>query len=298
MARLVRTCGGCGVHHADSRPAESRVADVRVPGIDAALTFAVHATNDKHVSEHIATRGVWEPLETEVIGRFLGPDALFVDCGANLGWFSVIAAARGAHVVAFEPFPPNAALLRDNISRNSFSSKIEMHQRALGSAPGVARLDLSEDNQGDHRVAVGPTRRRSVDVEVVTLDATLAGRNPSVMKLDTQGSEVAILRGATIALAANPMIVLEFWPYGLSRCGANAEELLAIVGPLVDTTHACFEIVEFRGGLVPLSLDDIVAMTQHGGYTEASRGFTNLAFVPLALVDRVRDLVIAPLSFA
>jgi FkbM family methyltransferase len=286
------------VHRADSRAADQRLAEVRVAGVAKSLTFAVHATDDKHVSEHIATRGVWEPLETEVIGRFLGADALFVDCGANLGWFSIIAAARGASVVAFEPFPPNAALLRENISRNGFADKIEMHERALGASPGLARLDLSEDNQSDHRVAVGPTRRRSVDVEVVTLDTMLSGRMPTVMKLDTQGSEVAILRGATAALSASPTLVLEFWPYGLRRCGASADELLALIGPMIDTTHACFEIVEFRSGLVPLSLDDVVAMTQHGGYTEVSRGFTNLAFVPLALIDRVGDLVIAPLTFA
>jgi hypothetical protein len=72
------------VHHTDER-----LAAVSVPGIACELTFAVHAADDKHVSEHIATRGVWEPLETEVIGRFLEPGALFVDCGANLGWFSV-----------------------------------------------------------------------------------------------------------------------------------------------------------------------------------------------------------------
>jgi FkbM family methyltransferase len=297
MARPARTCGGCGVRRADSRPAEARIAEVRVPGVAKSLTFAVHATDDKHVSEHIVTRGVWEPLETEVIGRFLGADALFVDCGANLGWFSIIAAARGASVVAFEPFPPNVALLRDNISRNGFAEMIEMHERALGAAPGVARLDLSEDNQGDHRVAVGPTRRRSVEVEVVTLDTTLSDRVPTVMKLDTQGSEVAILRGATAALAASPMLVLEFWPYGLRRCGASADELLALVGPLIDTTHTCFEIVEFRNGLVPLSLADVVQMTRTGGYTEASRGFTNLAFLPVERTALVADLVIAPLSF-
>jgi FkbM family methyltransferase len=292
MARWARICGGCGV-----RRDKERVAVVTVPGIAQPLTFAVHSADDKHVSEHIATRGEWEPLETEVISRFLGPATLFVDCGANLGWFSVIAAARGARVVAFEPFPPNASLLRDNIARNGFDDQIEMHERALGAAPGFARLDLSEDNQGDHRVAVGPTRRRSVEVKVVTVDETLTGRAPAVMKLDTQGSEVAILRGATTALSAKPMLVLEFWPYGLRRCGASAEELLAIFGPMIDTTYACFEIVEFRNGLVPRSFTDAVAMTEHGGYTEASRGFTNLAFIPLALVDRVEDLVIAPLSF-
>jgi FkbM family methyltransferase len=292
MAQSARTCGACGV-----RPVEPRLASVAVPGVSSPLTFAVHATDDKHVSEHIATRGMWEPLETEIIGRFLAPDSLFIDCGANLGWFSVIAAARGARVVAFEPFPPNSALLRDNISRNDFGAQIEMHECALGAAPGMARLDLSDDNQGDHRVAVGPTRRRSVEVRVVTVDVTLAGRSPAVMKLDTQGSEVAILRGATATLATRPMLVLEFWPYGLRRCGASADELLAIVGPLIDTTHACFEIVEFRNGLVPLSLADVVAMTEVGGYTEANRGFTNLAFVPLGLADLVNDLVIAPLSF-
>jgi FkbM family methyltransferase len=278
-------------------PPEHRLASVRVPGIEAELTFALHVDDDKHVSEHIATHGTWEPLETDLIGRFLDERSLFIDCGANLGWFTVVAAARGAHVVAFEPFPPNAALLRENTRRNRLTETVEAHEAALGSAPGVARLHLSDDNQGDHRVVNGSTRRRSVDVNVTTVDTVLHGRAPTVLKLDTQGSEVAILRGAAAALATNPMIVIEFWPYGLRRCGASSDELLDIIGPLIGTTHACYEIVEFRGGLVPLSLADVVAMTETGGYTEASRGFTNLAFVPIRATDRVRDLLIAPLLF-
>lgn len=67
-----------------------RLADVRVNGIDRPLRLHLHTENDRYISEEIATLGQWESLETEVVRRLLGPGSLLLDCGANIGWYSVI----------------------------------------------------------------------------------------------------------------------------------------------------------------------------------------------------------------
>jgi FkbM family methyltransferase len=270
------------------------IVPVRIAGHD--LQFAVHEHNDKHVSERIATEGVWEPFETQLIQRLVRPGDLVADCGANIGWYSIVTAALGANVVAFEPMPANAALLRHNVTLNGFEDQVEVHQIGLGSQAGHATLELSDFNQGDHRmVAQTSGRKATVEVEIRTLDSVLNGRKPALLKLDTQGSEVAILEGGRSCWAAAsppPVIVLEFWPYGLQQCGASVAQLLHILGELVDQSHRCFEVVEWRSALTRLSLDDLSRMAFEGGYSAEMKGFTNLLLVPLKRSAEVAEFVL------
>lgn len=275
---------------------DARIATVSLPDLTTPLTMVVHPDDDKHISEHLLANGHWEPLETELILRFLGSGSLLADCGANIGWYTVVAAAHGADVVAFEPFPINAELLRKNVRRNALDSRVEIHQVALGASEGTATLTLSVDNQGDHRIGAPTTSRRFVDVDITTLDLALGRRQPDVLKLDTQGSEVAIWRGGPSAFRDPSLVVLEFWPYGLRRAGDDVADLLGFIEPMMASGYSCFEIVEFRHGLVPLSFADLVELTRSGGYTEAMRGFTNIALVRSDVCDRLDDLLIEPLS--
>lgn len=286
-----------------------RQATGRVPGVDRALNFAVHEDNDRHVSERIANEGIWEPFETELVRRFLtapisgslleesaSSQHIFVDCGANLGWYSVLAGTLGAKVVACEPLPMNAALLRTNVTQNDLTALVEIHELALGSVEGVGTLRLSIDNQGDHRLvpsgATMTTEREEVEVPVRTLDEVLNGRIPTVMKIDTQGSEVAILRGGVQGWSRSTIVlILEFWPYGLERCGASADDLLDLLSTRIDVTHRCFEVVEWRQTLVPLSIGDLASMATEGGYSPAMKGFTNILLVPLDRLDVVATLI-------
>jgi FkbM family methyltransferase len=278
-----------------------RLATARVAGIEKELIFAIHESNDRHVSERIASEGCWEPFETEVMCRILtspiGGNPIFVDCGANIGWFSVIAAALGASVIAIEPMPANARLLHVNVGENGLNDFVEVHEVALGSTEGAGQLRLSLDNQGDHRfvpsnVAVTRTEREEISVQMTTLDAILHGRIPALLKLDTQGSEVSILRGAHDALSdRSAVIVLEFWPYGLQQCGSSGTELCDILEQFVDMTHACFEIVEWQKRLVPLSMATLVKMATVGGYSAEMKGFTNIILIPIDRVTRVADLI-------
>lgn len=296
----------------------------RIRGVARPLTFSLHPGNDKHISSSIAGDGTWEPFETEVVRRLLTAPhrdrPLFVDCGANLGWYTVVAAALGADVVACEPLPANAALLRRNVADNRMAdnrmaddrvdgrvldsrpeTRVEVHEVALGEHVGTGVLRLSADNQGDHRIdpattAGGAGSRPGIEVAMTTLDAVLAGRRPDVLKIDTQGSEVAILRGGRTAWQPgpgrrDPSIVLELWPYGLRCAGAHEDELLALIGPLVDTTHRCFEVREWSATLAPLSADDVASMVSVGGFSAAMKGFTNLALIAVDRVAAIADLI-------
>jgi FkbM family methyltransferase len=261
------------------------------------LTVAVHDADDKHISDSILERGEWEPFETVVVSRLVRAGDLVVDAGANIGWYTMVAASLGGRVVACEPLPANAALLRTNVEANELDGVVEVHECALGRVAGHASLALSADNQGDHRMMDRPTKRSTVVVQVSTLDALLAGRRPTLIKIDTQGSEVAILDGGrsgwapSAADAAPVTLVLEFWPYGLAQCGASIEKLLALLGELLPETHRCFEIVEWRRSLRELSLDDLHRFTVEGGYTEAAKGFTNVLVVPCERVAEIDDLL-------
>ena len=106
----------------------------------------VHAEGDIHISTQLRERGLWEPFETELIRRSLAPGARFLDAGANLGYFSVLAAARvgeRGRVYAFEPEPRNFALLEANLALNGYDERALACQAALSEADGRGWLDVA-----------------------------------------------------------------------------------------------------------------------------------------------------------
>jgi hypothetical protein len=85
------------------------------------LKMAIHRDGDLYISECIRRFGIWEPTETEYLLDNLGPGDTFVDIGANIGYFSVIAAdlvEKEGRVYAFEPDDKNFALLEANLNLN------------------------------------------------------------------------------------------------------------------------------------------------------------------------------------
>ena len=127
----------------------------------------VHGLQDQHVSRRIREDGIWEPYETSLLLRLLQPGDVFVDVGANIGYFSVLAASlvgeQGA-VFSFEPDPNNYRLLCANMALNAFDGNSVTVEAALSDLAGEGRLFLSEDNLGDHQVYVGDEERDSVPI--------------------------------------------------------------------------------------------------------------------------------------
>jgi FkbM family methyltransferase len=146
--------------------------------------------------------GHYEPELQETLRLHVRPGSVVYDVGAHIGFASLCAAKLGAHVFAFEPDPDNAARLRRNVELNA--AAVEVVEAAAWDADGEVRLD-----------AGGSARQRAIragsGVRSVTLSSFAAGRPaPDLVKIDVEGAEGPVLRGASALLAeAAPVVVCE-----------------------------------------------------------------------------------------
>lgn len=183
--------------------------------------------SDRVLTPGLVAVGEWEPGETALLGAFMKPGMTVVDVGAHVGYYSVLAGRlvgpRGL-VVAFEPDPRNFELLLANVWRNGLTNVV-CYPWALSERPGFAALHRSADNSGDHRLhAVVGEERETVSVRVAALDDLEAIRPPvDVVKVDTQGGEEAVLRGAERLLAGSPdvLVTVEYAPAQLRGAGSD-----------------------------------------------------------------------------
>jgi len=203
--------------------------------------------NDNVITQDLFISGQWEPYESQLMANLLRPGMTFIDVGAHVGYYSLLAArAVGptGQVIAFEPSPDNYALLTENIELNNLAHTIRAENVALDERSGERSLYLSTFNTGDHRIYStlsdddqmfnAGAQRNSVRVSVRSLDEYLSERNigsVDMIKIDVQGAEMAVLSGMRKTLSSNPNIILftEFWPHGLSRFGTNAQTLLSFL---------------------------------------------------------------------
>lgn len=176
----------------------------------------------------------WEAHETAFFRATLRPGHTFLDCGANVGWFTVLGArlvGPGGTVIAVEPEPANLALLRANVWLAG-AGNVEILPVAAGTEHGLIELHLDVGNRGDHQVhplGGGDRGRERRLVPVAPLDELLAGRRPDVVKIDAQGFDHEVVAGLHATLAACPAMVLliEFWLTGMDERGVDAAGVLA-----------------------------------------------------------------------
>jgi FkbM family methyltransferase len=124
--------------------------------------------------------------------RYL-PGTAAIDVGANIGNHTVFfAAIIGARVHAFEPCPANHALLSHNVIANRIEDRVAVHRCALADAEGTGIIELGmPDNFGTTRVRSG-----AGDVTVRRLDDLDINEPVGLLKIDVEGTEAAVLRGA------------------------------------------------------------------------------------------------------
>lgn len=140
----------------------------------------------------------------------LKPEQLFIDVGANVGHYSLLAAGGcRAKVIALEPIPETFEKLKANTQLNKLEELIDCRNLGVGDQAGA--LYFYNDRTVMNRVAPGKLAN-TLEVAVNTLDALLEGRDPTFIKIDVEGYELPVLKGAKTILA-NPSIkylMLEF----------------------------------------------------------------------------------------
>lgn len=168
--------------------------------------------------------------EAHLLRLILRPGDVFVDGGAHIGIFTLLAAARvgeTGRVVACEPVPENMALLEANVALNGFSW-VDTHMVALGAQTGHAELFSFGGGSalGSYAPATLSGSQR-LAVEVKSLDEIVAGlgRRVRLVKLDVEGAELLAMRGASLLLETKADFLLELEPQHLARQNATVADL-------------------------------------------------------------------------
>jgi FkbM family methyltransferase len=204
------------------------------------------------LSDHVIglniLRGRYEQDEIRFVRRVLESGDSAIDVGAHVGFFAMqMAALVGAagRVYAFEPLDANADLLERSIAENAFTDRLMFRRAAVGAASGRATLTFAVEtlNSGGAyllRDGTDPlTGNQKKDVPVVALDALDMRRPVRFIKMDVEGAEPQVIRGAARLLAEDrPLILSELHPIQLQRAsGITADEFLAELGALGYRAH-------------------------------------------------------------
>jgi FkbM family methyltransferase len=193
---------------------------------------------DDWVSNQVFWKGWagYEPETVPVFFRLAARARLTVDVGAYVGFYTLLAALANpeGRVLALEPHPRAYERLARHVTLNELQN-VSCVRAAAGAAAGTAQLHVAHDalptSSSLSLEFMGTAGvRRSLEVEVQTLDALLADGAPlDLLKLDTESTEPEVLAGARAALArTRPAIVCEVLP-GRST-GSALEAVLAPLG--------------------------------------------------------------------
>ena len=192
------------------------------------------------VDRAIMTSG-WETRELEWVRANLRAGDTFVDVGAHHGLYSIHAAklvGSEGRVIAVEPNPPSLERLRANIALNRLNN-VTVEPVAFGQTEGKLRLfssaaentALASLSEANARQAGESTQ--SVEVPVIPMDtvmARLGAKRIRVIKIDTEGAEVLVLKGAMETLRTHrPALVMEVVEHQLRNLGSSVAELEALL---------------------------------------------------------------------
>ena len=122
------------------------------------------------------TNGKFEVIETRLVQRLLEHFDVFINIGANVGYYCCFAAKAGRKVVAFEPHPVNCRLLLRNLKQNGFEKQAEVYPTAAGAEPGILELFGSGTAASLVEGWAGISSDNSMLVPLLRLDDVLRGR--------------------------------------------------------------------------------------------------------------------------
>lgn len=200
---------------------ESGAFSVQIDGTERTLSFNPANTQFHSIYAPLYRHG-YDPETGALIDLLLPADGVMFDIGANWGHFSLHAASRPGfrgQIHAFEPMPETYADLAATIRGAQLEAVVHLHPLALSDTAGEARMILPD---GEHSgLATITSRGDGIPMQRATLDS-LGLSAPDFMKIDVEGHEAAMLRGAEQTIRqARPMIVFE------STMGPSGPESLA-----------------------------------------------------------------------
>jgi FkbM family methyltransferase len=229
-------------------------------------------SDDRAITPHVIRDGNFDIGISRFIERTLRPGHCFVDVGANIGLYSLIAAAavgeRG-RVIAIEPLQQCQTLIYDNLAMNGFEQRLTLVRCAVGEAAGEAvinsfprylgasTLDPGVAERFSDKIGGAPTPQTIKLVPLPDILREARVERPDLIKIDVEGYETAVLAGARAYLAAQPRIdlLMEWHPAFRSR-----EDSLALLDFLTNDLGLSLAFIQPDGSALAATRDTLMAL--------------------------------------
>jgi FkbM family methyltransferase len=221
-------------------------------------------TTDLLMSPTLLLDGLWEPDVTEWFKSILRPGMTFVDVGANIGYFSILAASLvggTGRVIAFEAMPSTYELLARNVLVNWIAPFTTAESLAVYSSSGRLTFYAHKHLHGNSGLADvihdGPLHDTDrIEVEATSLDEYLCKHpaRPDVIKIDVEGAELQVFIGARATLAANPGVVV-MCEWSRDQIRAANDDPAALVE---EFRRQDFQAYRIDTGIEPIGYDQLL----------------------------------------
>ena len=207
--------------------------------IDTVKTFYGHSLfifSQSPLYDPLRTKGVYERREAHFILGLLAPGDVFLDVGANVGYYTVLAASRvgeSGMVVAYEPDPKTFVLLETNVLASGFKN-VQLREAAIMPKEGVVSLFLDQRLGGVDGRCYEIAGRPSTHVHAETLEAYGGMEHLRFIKMDVQGMEVELLPSLACLAKENKNfdLMIEYepvvFPPASPLAGVFVEELVGM----------------------------------------------------------------------
>ncbi len=194
-------------------------------------------TSDQGFARHLMLDGYWESWATRFLASRLRPGMTVVDVGANYGYYTLLfggSVVPGGQVIAVEPNPAIARVLRQNVELNGFAGYTAIHEVALGDRQEAAMrffVPQGEPKNGLLAQHVVDRPGETIEVPMTTLDEILGERRVDLIKIDAEGGEPGIIMGMKGTMArCRPAVLVEFNAARYQDAGAVLDMLLDVYG--------------------------------------------------------------------
>lgn len=189
---------------------------------------------DEAVGAHLIARGYWESWIHQVVCDLVQPGDHVIEVGANFGVYT-LAMARlvgpDGFIESFEANPGLAALVDRSVRFNGYAGRVRMIPKAASNRAGTVSFAVSRRNAGGGALSDDPTGLsedgRLITVPAVRLDNECDVKKTRLLRMDAEGSEPLILRGATRLLKNPDLVVVMEWDVVQMRARADVPEFVA-----------------------------------------------------------------------
>jgi len=198
-------------------------------------------TRDLSLAPAILLNGFWEIWVTKVFRETVKPGMTVVEIGANIGYFTLLAAQKigpNGKIFAFEANPQVFDILFQNMAVNGFLERVTLVNKAVSDKSGSLKFHKLKRHQGSSSIIdFSPEfldkyrdAMETIQVEAIALDEFFKDKDPRVdlIKIDAEGSEALIFKKMGRIIQTNPqlMIICEFAPPLLSGAGEDPRKFL------------------------------------------------------------------------